>query len=127
MRTILAAAFLLTLPVFAQDQDRRDDRREDRRDIREERLVQTVESDVQHAAHYAHISGKDRERIDNALHHLSDFDAKFARGDFDKGKLDQAIDDVKNVVDNNHLSADDRRILADDLSRLREFRARRGN
>ena len=54
------------------------------------------------------------------------FDRELARGNFDKDKLDQAIDDVKNVVENNTLSPRDRDVLAEDLRDLRELRRARG-
>ena len=101
--------------VFAQ---------EDR--YREERLCATVEADIQHSEGYTRSRGRDRERADNALRHLSEFDSDFPRGHFNKDKLDQAIDDVKNLADNNPMSAEDRRLLQEDLRRLREFRAHRG-
>jgi hypothetical protein len=40
-------------------------------------------------------------------------------GKFDKGKLDAAIDNLKDVVKNNTLESHDRDALAQDLSDLR--------
>ncbi len=39
------------------------------------------------------MSPKEKERYDNALHHLSEFDQGLAHARFDKGKLDTAIED----------------------------------
>lgn len=127
MRFLMAAALLIGTmgATFAQEDRHRDDRhREDR--YREENLCQTVAADIQHTEGYTRLKGRERERIENALRHLSEFDAAFQRGKFDKDKLDRAIDDVKNLADNNAMSPEDRRLLLEDLARLREFRAHRG-
>lgn len=71
-------------------------------------------------------SGRERSRFDNAIRHLSEFDNRYDRGHFDKDKLDDAISDVQHVVDHNPLDNRARRILWDDLSGLRAFRANRG-
>jgi hypothetical protein len=55
-------------------------------------------------------------------HHLSEFDKNLRHDHFDKGKLDQSIDDLKNVVKNNTLESHDRDALATDLSDLRTLR-----
>ena len=49
--------------------------------------------------------GRERSRYDHAIRHLSQFQERYYRGDFDKGRLDQAISDVQNVVDYNPLDA----------------------
>jgi hypothetical protein len=74
----------------------------------------------------AYNSGRERSRLDNAIRHLSEFDNRYDRGHFDKDKLDDAIGDVQHVVDHNPLDDHARRILWDDLSNLRAFRANRG-
>ncbi|HET7750391.1 MAG TPA: hypothetical protein VFK81_13480 [Terriglobales bacterium] len=69
---------------------------------------------------------KEKERLDNAQRHLSELDRELAKNNFDKGKLDAAIDDVKNVAEHNTLSPETRDALATDLRDLREMRATRG-
>ena len=69
------------------------------------------------------MSGKERERYDNALHHLSDFDQSLAHSRFDKGKLDTAIEDINNVCKNNTLTPGERDVLLSDLRQLRDLRA----
>ena len=90
-------------------------------------LVGRVQEDLRHAEGLAHLSGKESDRYRNAQHHLSDFDGSLSKGKFDKGKLDQAIDDVKNFVEHNTLAPEDRDALTADLSSLRDLRYRRGN
>jgi hypothetical protein len=53
-------------------------------------------------------------------------DDKLSRGEFDKDKLDTAIDDVNNVLKNNVLSPRSRHDLRDDLDALRSMREARG-
>jgi hypothetical protein len=90
-------------------------------------LVSRVQADLRHASDQAdNKSDKESERYDNAQRHLSDFDRELSRGKFDKGKLDTAIDDVKNVVEHNTLSPGSRDALGADLRDLRAVRATRG-
>lgn len=89
-------------------------------------LVANVQKDLRRAERVMPPNGKEKERYFNAQHHLSQFDRELARGNFDKDKLDQAIDDVKNVVENNTLSPRDRDVLSGDLRDLREMRRTRG-
>jgi len=88
-------------------------------------LVDRVQSDLKQASH-TDRSGKNMERYENAQKHLSEFDRELAKGKFDKDKLDDAINDVKNVVEHNTLTPGDRDALTRDLEDLRAMRARRG-
>ncbi len=94
------------------------------RDARE--LVQHVQDDLQNVKSLGTRNDKERERLDNALKHLSDFDRNLREGKFSKDRLDEAIDDVKNVVERNTLQARDRNRLSRDLRALRDLRADRG-
>jgi hypothetical protein len=95
------------------------------------RMGSPVDVTTQHLEMLAHRNGsfdswRERQRYDNAIRHLSDFQSRLYRGYFDKGKLDQAIGDVQNVVNHNALDERGRRILWTDLNNLRTFRAARG-
>jgi hypothetical protein len=85
-------------------------------------LVARVQEDLQRAAEFTRNNEKERERYHNVQNHLSEFDRELRAGKFDKGKLDAAIDDLKNVVKNNTLESHDRDALAADLSDLRTMR-----
>jgi len=85
-------------------------------------LVSRVQDDLQRAADFTRNNEKERVRYENVQHHLSEFDRDLRRDHFDKGKLDTAIDDLKNVVKNNTLEGHDRDALAADLSDLRTLR-----
>jgi hypothetical protein len=90
-------------------------------------LVERTQSDLRRAQEFERHNGKEVARYDNALRHLSDFDKQLTRGHFDKGKLDTAIDDVKNVVEHNTLDPRMRDNLGNDLRDLRVMRADRGH
>jgi hypothetical protein len=71
-------------------------------------------------------SGHQRGRYDTAIRHLSQFQNDLYRGHFNKGRLDQSIDDVENVIRRNPLDDHARGMLWNDLNDLRAFRATRG-
>jgi hypothetical protein len=85
-------------------------------------LVSRVQRDLERAADFTRKNDKERERYKNVQHHLSEFDGDLRAGKFDKGKLDDAIDNLKDVVKNNTLESHDRDTLAQDLSDLRTLR-----
>ena len=85
-------------------------------------LVSRVQADLARAEDFTRNNEKERVRYENVQHHLSEFDRDLRRDHFDKGKLDAAIDDLKNVVKNNTLEGHDRDALAADLSDLRTLR-----
>jgi hypothetical protein len=85
-------------------------------------MVDRVQEDLRHAAEFTRTNEKERVRYENVQHHLSEFDRELRRDHFDKGKLDTAIDDLKNVVQNNTLEGRERDALASDLSDLRTLR-----
>jgi two-component SAPR family response regulator len=88
-------------------------------------LVARVQNDLERAANFVQNNEKERERYHNVQHKLSEFDRKLRQGHFDKGNLDDAIDDLKNVVKNNTLESHDRDALARDLADLRVLRDER--
>lgn len=85
-------------------------------------VVQRTQDDLRQVRREGARNNKERERIDNARKHLSDFDRNLSRNRFDKGRLDSAIDDVKNVVEHDTLEARDRDALKTDLEDLRHLR-----
>lgn len=86
-------------------------------------LIDRTQSDLKRSVEFERHKGKETTRYDNAQHHLSDFDRELARGHFDKGKLDEAIEDVKNLADHNTLDPELRDAIAADLRDLRVMRA----
>ena len=88
-------------------------------------LVARVQNDLERAANFVQNNEKERERYHNVQHKLSEFDRKLRQGHFDKGNLDDAIEDLKNVVQKNTLESHDRDGLARDLADLRVLRDER--
>jgi hypothetical protein len=85
-------------------------------------LISQTQADLQQAQS-SPVSGKERERYENANRHLSDFDRHLTKQHFDKGKLDDCIGDVQSVLDHNTLSPESRDALRRDVSDLRRLRA----
>ena len=86
-------------------------------------VVDRTQQDINRSMEFERHKGKEITRYDNAEHHLSDFDRDLTRGHFKKGKLNQAITDVKNLVDHNTLDPELRDALTADLRDLRVMRA----
>jgi hypothetical protein len=86
-------------------------------------LVQRVQDDL----HTLHPNGhKDRDRINDALKHLSDLDRKFTKDQFSKGPLSDAIGNVQDILDHNTLETRERDMLNADIHNLRELRLYKG-
>lgn len=88
-----------------------------------QRIVQRTMQDLQRLQRRRGQTSKAYDRYNNALRHLGEFSQKFARGNYDRDTLDTAIDDTKNVVNNNALPPRDRQTISRDLQDLRDFRA----
>src|SRR5262245_61066735 len=89
-------------------------------------LVSRTQEDLRHAAGFISEKKDERERSENAQKHLSEFDRALSEGKFEKDKLNEAIDDVKNVIEHNTLAREDRDMLTRDLDDLRVMRSHRG-
>ena len=98
---VIGTLFCLCLPAISQERDRD-------RDNEPRGLVARVQDHLTRAERTTRAAGRERDRYENARKHLADFDQGLSKRQFDKGRLDTAIDDVKNVVDNNALSPDAR-------------------
>lgn len=85
-------------------------------------LIARVQNDLQRAADFTYNNHKERDRYRDVQGRLSGFDRELARGHFDKGKLDDAINDLKDVVRKNTLESHDRDELAHDLADLQTLR-----
>ncbi len=134
MRSLYRAVFAVALSAVVlcplaegQGGDDRDDRHEHHGPYgRALGLIDRVQRDLDRAQQMAPVAGRQRERYENAHRHLAQFSEKLSRDDFDKGKLDVAIDDVNNVLKGNVLSSQSRDKLRDDLDDLRAMRSARG-
>jgi hypothetical protein len=112
--TALLSGLAVSLPAADHDRGFQDHARG---------IVDRSQDDLRKAEEFERHKGKEVTRYDNAQKHLSDFDREMSKGHFDKGKLDTAIDDLKNVVDHNTLDPEARDALKRDLADLRATRS----
>ena len=85
-------------------------------------VVSRVQEDLRRAAEFTATKEKERDRYRDVQRKLSEFDRELSKGHFEKGKLDDAIDELKEVVKENTLQSHDRDALAADLADLRTLR-----
>ena len=85
-------AALLVPSGISQDRDRDRRRENDQRG-----LVARVQADLGRVEHTTRAEGRERDRYQNARKHLTDFDQRLSARQFDKGRLDTAIDDLKTL------------------------------
>jgi hypothetical protein len=85
-------------------------------------LVARVQDDLRRAADFTSTKPKEQERYRDVQRKLSDFDRDLSRGHFDKGKLDGAIDELREVMKENTLESHDRDALSSDLADLRTLK-----
>ena len=88
------------------------------------RLFQKVREDLDHVQSVTFPSGGDQFRFASTRHELDELQSKLAAGRYDEQELDEVIEALQRVVQDNRMSARDRDLLADDLNRLLDFRAR---
>lgn len=86
------------------------------------RPVDTTIQDLKAIAAHNTYSGREMQRYDTAMTHLSQFAERLHQGVFDKGKLDRSIDDVQNVLNKNPMDGRARNILNRDVLELRRLR-----
>ena len=83
-------------------------------------------SDLSQAAERARLDGHERKHFDDVAGNLQEFEARWARGKFDTGKLDKAIHNLEHLAEADRVRGRDRDMLARDVEDLRQFRASRG-
>ena len=87
-------------------------------------LFQRVREDLDHATSGAFPFTGDRARLERTRMELDELQQKLARGFYDERQLDETSAALLAVVEGNRLTPRDRAMLTDDLSRMRDFRAR---
>jgi len=88
------------------------------------RLFERVRQDLYQVQSVTFARGGDQYRISRTLQELDELQDKLARGRYDERELSEVIEAMQRVIQDNRLSRRDRDILADDLDRMRDFRAR---
>ncbi len=89
-------------------------------------IVDRVLSDLDRAAANSSTDGHERGHFATAQRSLLDFQSRWAQGQFDTGRLDRAVNSLKDLVNSNQVDPRDRSVLSSDLAALRQFRASRG-
>ena len=87
-------------------------------------FFQRIREDLDHATSGAFPFNGDRARLQRTEAQLDELQQKLARGYYDERELDQTMASLQAVVEGNRLAPRDREMLTEDLSRMRDFRAR---
>jgi hypothetical protein len=74
------------------------------------------------AASNSRADGHERGHFNKAQQELSNFQYRWAQGQFDTGRLDNAVNAIEHLVNSDQLNNRDRSVLANDLAALRQFR-----
>jgi hypothetical protein len=86
-------------------------------------LVDRTQSDLRSASDLNH-GNKQTDRYHKAQDHLSKLDRSLSHGKYNKGALNDCIDELKSILDHNTIQAHSRDTLMRDLSDLKVARAR---
>jgi|GEM_PF-4569840 len=86
-------------------------------------VVDRTQSDLRSSSDLSH-GNKQNDRYHKAQDHLSKLDKSLSHGKYNKGALNDSIDELKSVLDHNTLQASARDALARDLVDLKIARDR---
>jgi hypothetical protein len=89
-------------------------------------LIDRVLRDIDAPRQYEYVDHHDRGHFEDARKDLLRFQERWARGDFDKGRLSSAINNIHHLVESRYLDPRERRVLERDLWDLRSFLDSRG-
>jgi hypothetical protein len=85
-------------------------------------IVDRTMSDLRRAASRNRVDSHERDHFQRAMNELQTFRFRLADGRFDEGRLNRAIEDLEHLSNARQLHPADRRILAQDMYELRDFR-----
>ncbi len=85
-------------------------------------LIEQVHTDLNHGYGVWHVSEGDRKRLNHAGEQLREFAKQWHKGKFDKDELGDSINAIQHVLDDNHLSGEERDALFADVSQLTKMR-----
>ncbi len=134
-RTVLISSGLMVGGLMANAQYRYDPNYGDRGRYSDGRygygasrgsLIGRVLSDIDRAASNSRFDNHERRHFEETSRRLQEFEERWSRGNFDTGRLDRAIDNLRHLADADQLRGRDRNILSQDVAELRQFRATRG-
>jgi uncharacterized protein YfkK (UPF0435 family) len=70
---------------------------------------------------------REKQRLENTKRELSDLQGKLERNFYDDRELKDVLDSMVKTSNDQRLSPQDRTVVADDLNRLRDYRAHHNN
>jgi opacity protein-like surface antigen len=123
MKRIFTAGVILAALAFsaaAQDWYHDRDERYHGNDWRPH-VFQHVRTDLDHIWSAGRASDKERTRIERTKEELTQMQADLNQGRWDNGILNDVIDSIRKSSNDDRLAHRDRAVLADDVTRLKEF------
>lgn len=121
-RTSIVVVILAALTFTAAGQDWYHDR--DERFRGEEwrpHIFMYVNTDLEHVWSAVRASDQERTRLEKTKEELTKMQGDLDQGRWDNGILNDVIDSIRKSSNDNRLAQRDRAVLADDLTRLKEF------
>lgn len=85
-------------------------------------VVDRVLYNLNIAATNSRVDGHERGHFNKAQQELRNFQARWAQGQFDTGRLDKAVSAIQDLVNSDQVNSRDRSVLSNDLAALRQFR-----
>lgn len=89
-------------------------------------VVDRVLYNLNVAASNSRVDGHERGHFNKAQQELTNFQSRWAQGQFDTGRLDKAASAIQDLVNSDQVTPRDRSVLANDLAALRQFRSSGG-
>jgi hypothetical protein len=89
-------------------------------------VVGRVITDLDRSRSYRRVSDHDRKHYEKAREELQRFQSNWENGKFDTGRLDKAIDNLKDLAQSDRVDPRERQMFARDIEDLRAFRSNRG-
>jgi hypothetical protein len=90
------------------------------------KMFDRIREDLDHVQSLA-FTGGDQYRIDRTKQEIGELQTKMTAGQYDQRELDDVVAGLTRVLADNRLTAGDRDMLNDDLSRVRDYRAHHDN
>jgi hypothetical protein len=84
-------------------------------------VAQTIR-DLQMVWSRSRVDSHERDHFRRAIEELQRFQYKASRGDFDRGRIDKAIDNLEDLASADQIHPQYRRLLRQRLYELRSFR-----
>ncbi|MDP9054039.1 MAG: hypothetical protein M3N93_07010, partial [Acidobacteriota bacterium] len=83
-----------------------------------QRFFERVRQDVEHLQGSTFPFSGEQSRLSRTVFELNDLQSKMAQGRYDDHELNDVMDSLASIIQYNRLSAGDREILSNDLSRM---------